>query len=256
MNIFKISLIILSLGFGWIPSNGQATKPAKIFLKNGAKIEGAIIGSFDDSRLFFSINGDDSIAMRYDYIRKIQFKGKGSAYSEFDEKLAENPSIKRAAFYHEFRTGLLFGEDQVSFAVHTLNGYQFNQYLGTGLGIGLNTFGDYLTMPIYATVKGYILDRKVSPFYFGDVGYGFAWRNNNNADYYQVSNLKGGYYWQLGMGYQVNFFNSAFVMAIGYTNQNSQADYEYYPGYWGGTNFEVSEKRLLRRVSLTVGFLL
>ncbi len=245
----------MSLGFCWISSYSQATKPVKIFLKNGAKIEGAIIGSFDDSRLFFTINGDDSIAMKYDYIRKIQFKGKGAGYNKFDEKIASNPSIKSNAFYHEFRTGFLFGADEVSFAVHTLNGYQFNQYLGTGLGIGLNTFGDYLTMPIYATVKGYILDRKVSPFYFGDVGYGFAWRNNNNSDYYQVSNLKGGYYWQLGMGYQVNFFNSAFTMAIGYTNQDSQADYSYNPGYWGGSGFDVSEKRLLRRVSLTVGFL-
>jgi len=170
--------------------------------------------------------------MKYDYIRKIQFKGKGSAYGEFNEKIASNPSIKTGAYFHEFRTGLLFGEEDVSFAVHMLNGYQFNQYLGTGLGIGLNTYGDYLTLPIYAAVKGYILDRKVSPFYFGDIGYGFAWRNNNNTDYYQVSNLKGGYYWQLGMGYQVNFFNSAFVMAIGYTNQDSQADYAYNPGWW------------------------
>ncbi|MDZ7604469.1 MAG: hypothetical protein U5K79_02545 [Cyclobacteriaceae bacterium] len=209
MNIFKSSLLIMSLGFCWISSYGQATKPVRVFLKNGAKIEGAIIGSFDDSRLYFTVNGDDSIAMKYDYIRKIKFKGKGTAFSEFDEKIASIPSIKTDAFYHEFRTGLLFGEEDVSFAVHTLNGYQFNQYLGTGLGIGLNTFGDYLTLPIYATVKGYILDRKVSPFYFGDIGYGFAWRNNNNSAFYQVNNLKGGYYWQLGLGYQVNFFNSA-----------------------------------------------
>ncbi len=247
---------MLSLGLCWISSFGQATKPVKIFLKNGAKIEGAIIGSFDDSRIYFTINGNDSIAMKYDYIRKIKFKGKVASSHDFDETNALIPSIKTDAFYHEFRTGLHFGEDQVSFAVHTLNGYQFNQYLGTGLGIGLNTFGDYLTMPVYATVKGYILDRKVSPFYFGDVGYGFAWHSNNNSDYYQVSNLKGGYYWQLGMGYQVNFSNSAFIMAIGYTNQDSQADYEYNPGWWGGTGYEVSEKRLLRRVSLTLGFLL
>jgi hypothetical protein len=247
---------MLSLGCCWITSYGQATNTVKIFLKNGAKVEGAIIGSFDENRLYFTVNGDDSIAMKYDYIRKIQFKGKGSAFRAFDEKIASNPSIKTDAFYHEFRTGLLFGEDQVSFAVHSMNGYQFNQYLGTGLGIGLNTFGDYLSMPIYATVKGYILDRKVSPFYFGDIGYGFAWHNNNNSDYYRVSNLKGGYYWQLGLGYQVNFFNSAFTMAIGYANQDSQADYDYNPGWWGGTGYEVSEKRLLRRVSLTVGFLL
>ena len=255
MSNIRILLLAVALGFCWISSNGQANKPVKIFLKNGAKIEGAIVGSFDDSRIYFTLNGNDSIVMKYDYIRKIYFRGKGPAYEEFDNKLASIPSIKSKTFYHEFRTGLLFGDEDVAYGIHTINGYQFNQYIGTGLGIGLNKYGSYLSLPVYAAIKGYILDRKVSPFYFGDIGYGFTWLNGNTTDYYSISNVKGGYYWQVGLGYQVNFFNSAFVMAVGYTNQNSSAHYEYNPGYWGGSNWEVEEKRLLRRVLLTVGFL-
>ena len=133
------------------------------------------------------------------------------------------------------------------------NGYQFNRYLGTGFGIGMNKFGNYISLPIYATVKGYIKDSKICPFYFGDVGYGFAWRNEKEGNGYMSDNVKGGLYWQLGAGYQFNFYKSALVITLGYVNQNSKADYTYL--YWAMDGVEVSEKRLLRRVNFSVGFL-
>jgi hypothetical protein len=148
---------------------------------------------------------------------------------------------------------LLFGDENISGGLQTINGYQFSQYLGTGIGVGMNKFGNYISLPIYASIKGYILDRKVSPFYFGDVGYGLAWASDKTHEGYSINNVKGGVYWQLGAGYQFNFYNNSFVITLGYVNQNSTAEYEY--DYWAIDGVEISEKRLLRRVNLSIGFL-
>jgi len=121
------------------------------------------------------------------------------------------------------------------------------------LGIGLNRYGNYTSLPLYATVKGYLFDRNISPFYFGDIGYGFAWRNNKELDGYDVDNVKGGLYWQLGAGYQLNYYKSSLVFTLGYSLQSSTADYTYQ--YWAVDGVEVSEKRIIRRISFTVGFL-
>ena len=126
--------------------------------------------------------------------------------------------------------------------------------MGAGLGLGLNKFGNYLAVPIYATVKGYVFDKKVAPFYFADLGYGMAWNNHKNEEVFELDNVQGGLYWQLGIGYQINFYNSSFVLALGYVNQDSKADYIYHRP-WDIDNVEITEKRLLRRFNFSVGFL-
>ena len=254
----KIRLFRLALLFLFATCNvivhAQINKQAKIVLNNGTKIKGAIVESFDSNRLKINIDASDTILIRYDHIKKIHFKRYGKVNNDFEYNLDKQPSLKTESFFHEIRAGLLIGDENTSGSLQTINGYQFNKYLGTGLGIGVNKYGNYLTLPIYATVKGYLFDKKVSPFYFGDIGYGFAWKTNKNEDLFELTDVKGGYYWQLGLGYQVNFYNSSLVFTLGYINQDSKADYTYYRP-WDIDNVEVSERRILRRFSITVGFL-
>lgn len=250
---FFVTLLFLGIGMQ-INSQAQISKEVKIFLTNGVKIQGALLESVDDKMIKVQIEeGAEPYLIRYDHISKIKFRGNGFLTNDIREKIAVPPSLKLNEFYHEFRGGLLFGDENISGSINTINGYQFNQYLGTALGIGMNKYGNYTTLPIYASVRGYLMNQKVVPFYFGDIGYGFAWNSNNIDDAYVVENVKGGLYWQLGAGYQVNFYNSALVFSLGYINQSSRADYTYL--YWAMDGVEVSEKRLLRRVNFSVGFL-
>lgn len=251
-HFFKLSLLILmSLS---INAHAQENQQVKIVLKNGIKINGGIIGSFDDKRLNVKIDTSNIIAVRYDHIRKIVFKGNSKAEIVSEELVALQPSLNIKSFYHEFRGGLLIGEENTSITVQTINGYQFNKYLGTGLGLGVSKYGNYITLPIYATVKGYLYDKKVSPFYYGDIGYGFAWQSNNNENVFEVDNVQGGLYWQLGLGYQINFYKSAMTFTLGYSNQYSKAEYTYFQG-WDMNSVKISEERILRRFALSVGFL-
>ncbi|MCK5210718.1 MAG: hypothetical protein KAQ79_21960, partial [Cyclobacteriaceae bacterium] len=128
-----------------IKIHAQIDKKVKISLKNGVKIKGGIVESFDDSLLKVKIDDSTTFIIRYDIIAKISFKDFGNVHSDFNEKLSNPPSLKTESFYHEIRGGLLFGEENVNVSLQTINGYQFNKYLGTGLGLGFNKFGNYTT---------------------------------------------------------------------------------------------------------------
>lgn len=249
---FKIMLFVFLASS--IQALAQINQKAKIVLKNGITINGAIVESFDDRFLKINIDSSNTILIRYDHMKRIIFKGKAKTEGTSEEIIALQPTLNIESFYHEFRGGLLVGEENTSFTVQTINGYQFSKYLGTGLGLGVNKYGNYITLPIYATVKGYLYDKKVSPFYYGDIGYGFAWQSNKNENVFELDNVQGGLYWQLGLGYQINFYKSAMTFTLGYSNQDSKAEYTYFSG-WDINSVKVSERRILRRFAISIGFL-
>ena len=255
MKYFFLLIIFLAGCISTNKSIAQENRETKIYLKNGVRIKGAILESTTSTAINVRIeNQADPVPIKYDHIKKIKFRGYGSLNEEMDKRIGSAPGLHLNSFFHELRGGLLFGDENIDVSIHSLNGYQFSKYLGTGLGVGVNKFGNYVTLPIYATIKGYLKDGSVSPFYYGDIGYGFAWDTNKNKDYYIVEDVQGGLYWQVGVGYQFNFYKSALVLSLGYINQQSSAEYTTY-GWWGVGDIEVSENRLLRRVSFSVGIL-
>ena len=256
---FYIMALMLGLSF-YTEAPAQSGERVRIVLKSGVKVKNGILESFDDRMLKLHIGDTTPFYVRYDLIKKIIFKGHGTIRDDYQHKLSTPPRIRTNTFFHEIRGNLLFGEEDVSVGLHTINGYQFSRYLGTGLGAGLNKFGNYITVPLYASVKGYLIDKKTSPFYFGDVGYGFAWKTDKNDDVFEIDKMRGGLYWQIGLGYQINFYNSALVFTFGYVNQDSRMEYSYIPQWrrFDGPQDEVviTEKRLLRRFVFSIGFLL
>ncbi|NJN26382.1 MAG: hypothetical protein HC819_10595 [Cyclobacteriaceae bacterium] len=265
MNYLKLFLPATAMLLLVVASHAQTDRQANIHLVNGKKVLGAVVTSYDDQTLTISVDGDTEFVLRYDLIKKIRFRGNDKISDAWATKIAPPASLRLHTYYHELRSGTLFGEENIDVSLHTLNGYQFNQYLGTALGVGLNKYGNYLTMPVYGQVKGFLLDRKVSPFYFGDIGYGFAWRNRADDEMFEIANVKGGLYWQIGLGYQLNFAKSALTFSFGYSSQASEARYHYqgyspysrlsFPGNTIGNGVEIIEKRDLRRFSVSVGFL-
>ena len=237
-------------------SYGQAqdSKLGKIKLNNGTKIKHATNISFEKEYLKADFNGSEEVQIKYDHIKKLRFKGAGKMKDVSSGSLPDLPSLQINTFFHEIRGGLLMGEDHVSASLQTINGYQFNRYLGTGLGAGINTFKQQITMPIYLSAKGYLFDKHVSPFYFGDLGYGFAWNSRGFEGQTTPEKVQGGYYWQIGLGYQINYNSNSLVFTFGYLNQDTKTEYTY-QNPWNGKPEKISEQRLHRRFSFTVGFL-
>lgn len=250
--ILIISLtVIITLGSEQLLAQGK--KPVKIYLNNGAKINGAIVDSFDENFINIRLETQtEPIRLKYDHIKKIKFGSYGSANKALNEKIGYSQGLELKRFFHDVKLGGLFGDEYVNVSFQTVNGYQFNKFLGVGLGAGVNNFEYYTTVPVYASVKGFLMDKKISPFYFGDIGYGFAWDRDNNQDVMALENVHGGIYWQVGVGYQINFSSSAMAFYLGYLNQKVGADYAYYN--WGVGNVDVSEERTLRPITFSVGF--
>lgn len=109
------------------------------------------------------------------------------------------------------------GEDRLS--LFTTHGYQFNQYLFAGLGVGVNYYHDQdlWNIPIYANVRVNILDNGVTPFVDLKIGY-------SAADVY-------GFYLSPSLGCRFRLTNhSAIFASIGYEMQRTKF-IDYYFSY-------------------------
>src|SRR5215475_12882171 len=61
-----------------------------------------------------------------------------------------------------------------AFTFQTVNGYKFNQYLFTGIGVAADLYAKQTIVPVFASVRGDFIHTGIFiPFYFVDGGYGF-----------------------------------------------------------------------------------
>lgn len=72
-------------------------------------------------------------------------------------------------------------------AAHMINGARFNQYLSAGLGIGLDYYyrsnESYLSLPLFANVKGYLPISDIVNLYASlDCGYAFSLSGEKSGD--------------------------------------------------------------------------
>ena len=134
---------------------------------------------------------------------------------------------KENGYVHYTELGPLAGSNRASngvttsaFSFQTTNGYKFNQYLFTGIGIGADLYAVQTFVPIVLSVRG-DLTKKGSkiPFYFVEGGYSL------NATSNDVDGIKyqGGNTLAVGLGLKILFQeNTGFVIGAGYRFQRSE----------------------------------
>ncbi len=134
----------------------------------------------------------------------------------------------RSGFVNITEAGVLLGKsvngEEAHLSLQSINGYQFGDYLSVGVGLGVDMFEDGNVFPIFADVRGYLMgDRNVSPYVYGDVGYGFT--SADEIENYTDSQ-RGGIVYGAGIGIQVYKSNRlAWVWNIGYKQQTTFAKY-------------------------------
>lgn len=124
-------------------------------------------------------------------------------------------------------------------AFETVHGVRINPYLFCGVGVGLQDYVDTgegvsaLTIPVFANVKGYLLDRDVTPFLSVDLGYGIGAGNyfSGYGGFYASPTLGcqvkvcDRFGLNFGIGYQAQMFSeegmdsitsSSFVFKVGF----------------------------------------
>lgn len=230
----------------------QSPRRVTVELKNGNFLRGEMAGTVQKDYLTLIQDGQPLIQISYRKIRSIHF----GVNPPRDSSLPRVYLQQNRQFFHLGEFSVLVGDGSyypnTTVGIHTVNGYHFNPRLGVGLGVGMDRYSIVSTLPIYASVRGVLLKRKVSPYYFANVGAGPAWGSDHN-EFTTDFRARGGIMMQLGLGYQVNLRRSALLFHVGVKSQ--RVDLSYQQNWWGTDSF-VEEKRNIRRVSVGVGFML
>ncbi|MDW7690667.1 hypothetical protein R9C00_22085 [Flammeovirgaceae bacterium SG7u.111] len=252
-------LLLLILVFPLL-AEAQSTSFAKIQLKNGSKLKGNILESIDETGIVLRLDSA-TLKIHLNEVKSIRFYD--SSKKRFIQSQTDIEAIghKTSGFFHSIKGGVVFGDDNTNVNAHTVNGIMFKERFGAGVGIGYDQHNPLSTLPIYAHLRGYLKQGKVSPYYFADLGYANAW-DNSEDQFVEVHNVDGGLFFQTGMGLQVNYKGISMVWGVAWRSQKSQIDYSYY-NYWPTWNSfaptsggeKISEKRSIRGLEVSLGLL-
>jgi hypothetical protein len=139
--------------------------------------------------------------------------------------------------------------------------YQFNNYVFTGVGAGINIWKRTAFIPIYAAVHVNFIDRNVSPHWYLNAGYSFKWymKSEPEALTRVIHGATTGLYGESGLGVKVKVSDKFSVLAIvNYMLQQSTIRYSVIES--GQPDFSAyatnrSQSALYHFVGFKVGFL-
>ncbi|WP_277480070.1 hypothetical protein [Catalinimonas alkaloidigena] len=235
----------------------HAQQKVNVVLKNGKIVYGTLVNSVFEDFITLEYSALDRENIPLNKISSIHF-GKYQA-KEVEE--ANKAFFRRErGFFHDINFQLLFGQDSEGYgytnvSFHTVNGFAFGPRLMLGGGVGLDKYGDFMVTPLYASIRGLIIERKVSPYYYFNGGWGFMWKPKDQVDWIDYQEADGGYHLQGGLGYQINMKASALTLSAGYRLQKTHMTYIMNGWDWGGaTETVIDEDRLLRRFVLSFGY--
>ncbi|MCO6480827.1 MAG: hypothetical protein J5I94_29565 [Phaeodactylibacter sp.] len=211
----KTILLTLLMSIFAIAAFGQ-DKIDVVYLKDGRVIKGSIIKPLDADGVQIMTTESDVYTFSADEVRRV-------AREEY-----QHDNLKNKVFVHDGEgftnittLGYGFGigsvgdanNDEDYFAIHTVNGFHINRTISLGLGVGVEGYGDYELIPLYADIRVYPSLTEWAPFFYGNLGYGLGVLEKN---------IDGGLMAGIGGGVQRSVNpNLAFVASIGYRFQEN-----------------------------------
>ena len=168
-------------------------------------------------------------------------------------------SFNKKGWYHHTRAGMLVGqsyagENKQGLLFQHSSGKMFNRMFGIGLGAGMESFNpgsnDAVTYPIFAELQGFLLPRKITPFYNLAGGWAFSGRSINNGRWGLEDRWKGGWMAQAGVGYRIG---NHFTVQVGVRLQHKRREWT---SIWGPESGSGEDRILHKRLILAVGLLL
>jgi hypothetical protein len=137
----------------------------------------------------------DSIAVPTKFIRKIIL----------EPDVCDNKN--GSAYFNNTFVGLLSGrsstqsEYRTNITAEMVQGIRLNTYLWPGLGFGYDRYPEVNTLSFFMSLRGDLLKRQFTPFYFLDLGSGPAW-GETDPDF-QFQDAKGGLMYHIGGGLKI-----------------------------------------------------
>ncbi len=210
--IFNIFLISLAGSPLFLSAQPQQPVKARVRLQNQESIQGWILMKDIPVILSIYLTEKDSIAVPTKIIRQITL----------EREIEETP--RKIAYFNNTIIGILTGRtnSQSSYrsmiTAEMINGIKINTYLWTGLGIAFDQFPEVSTLPFFLSLRGDMLKRAFTPFYFFDMGTGPSWNAQDPFNTEQETDA--GLMYHFGSGIKIYGDPRIHVMlAIGFKSQ-------------------------------------
>jgi len=123
-------------------------------------------------------------------------------------------------------------EARIAFSFRNTTGYRFFDFLNLGAGTGIERFESLaLNMPLYGEISGNLLNKRFTPVYFAQAGYGISFKTAPEGDsFYRVTNTSGGMMLAGGIGFAGRIDrNTILRLNFGYRMQKASYTSEYTP---------------------------
>lgn len=243
-----LPLLVLLLGLA-LPVAAQQ-KQEVIYLKNGSVIRNIREMEHADSLIRVRTADGSVFVFGPGDLAKMQYEPRQTRY-------------KTSGYLLSFEWGLLAGrqsprmqfdvvrEAVESFSFSVVNGYRFNRFIGTGIGVGLDAYREGVMTPVFVRATGHLLNARFSPVYAVDAGYAFySPVFNDQARSGVESRFSGGLMGQAAGGVQVFLGRDvALYTLLGYRLQQGRFEYSS-----AALDSKEVEQILFRRLSLRLGF--
>lgn len=237
--------IVLTVG-----AFGQKTQTAGaeviVYLKDGSAITGNLIEWIYGDKVTIVSEGVELTFPANEVERLI----------DQSKKIKKRTAIvhKNEGIYYKAQAQLMTGNDgsrahhRVGWGITASAGYQWNQYLMTGFGLGYREFiwdSAEVMLPVYAELGGYFANTTVRPFYNVQMGYSFAFEDED----FGLVEAKGGLFIYPSVGISVGRQRVKTTFDLGYNFQDAQFTY--------GNNFDdrirSTQDVTYRRLSFRIG---
>ncbi len=215
----------------------QTTTADWVILKNGSVFKGQIVQE-SSSILTLQLENGSYIQFSNFEIKEVQHdqpvvaatptpRTQDYRYITYAEhqQIRRQYAFRERGWYNHTALGLLNGGydgvAQVGVGLHSATGYQFNRWLGAGLGLGFDAFSvveQEQILSIFTEGRSYLLKKRNSPFVSLGAGYGFAFKNES----VNITRAKGGLRIHPAIGLRLGAYKHMNMMIdLGYVFQSA-----------------------------------
>jgi hypothetical protein len=261
MCTYKLLIFSFLNLFFWDTISAQAQKMQDVvYLHDGSILKGQVLEFQPEGKIKIEIVGGSILVYPASAVKELR-KETITVIEHFPANPSTGLSLKTKGLYLMSQAHANLGKDynyqtQVGTGISQTVGYQFNQWIGLGLGAGFSSIGNKSFVPVFSEARGYFSKDASGFFYSLAAGYAYAFKHS--ADQFSFSNnntkAKGGTWVYPAIGYR--FKSSKKMNAcldLGYCIQ--KASYEYNAPDWTGSLTVYTEDNTWKRLTLRFGIL-
>lgn len=162
--------------------SGAQTYTDVVYTKNGSVVRGVIIETIPNVSYKIKTNDGNIFVFKAEEIEKIQ---KEEVVSK--RKSKPDPALSKQKGFssiEEIGASLIMYEKDSKplFALHSINGYQFNPHLFAGVGVGIEADEITAIIPLYAELRACVSKARTTPYFAAGGGYGLMYINQGKNE--------------------------------------------------------------------------